>query len=158
MLQKNKKGANMFKKHKNKIIISSLVIVGIILILAGSFSKKQSSTQSDFDAEIYTEKLEKKIEDFLKNVEGIKNANVIITLDTSKEDIYAQNQSTFDYLIISSSNGESGIKISEVYPTVRGIAIACTNGDNPDVQYRITEIISKYLGISSNRIKIVSIS
>ena len=147
----------MFKKHKNKIIISSLVIIGIILILVGSFSKKTPSSKDNFDAELYTEKLEKKIEDFLKNVEGISRVEVIVTLDSSKEDVYAQNQSTFDYLIIDSSNGKSGVKISEIYPTVRGIAIACTNGDDPAVQYKITEIISKYLGISSNKIKIVSI-
>ena len=147
----------MFKKYKNKIIISSLVIIGIILILIGTFSKKTSSSQDDFDAELYTEKLEKKIEDFLKTVDGISRVEVIVTLESSKEDVYAQNQSTFDYLIIDSSNGKSGVKISEIYPTVRGIAIACTNGDDPTVQYKITEIISKYLGISSNKIKIVSI-
>ena len=147
----------MFKKHKNKIIISSLVIIGVILILIGSFSKKKSTSNDNFDAELYTEKLEKKIEEFLKNVAGISRVEVIVTLDSSKEDVYAQNQSTFDYLIIDSQNGKSGVKISEIYPTVRGIAIACTNGDDPSMQYKITEIISKYLGISSNKIKIVNI-
>lgn len=147
----------MFKKHKNKIIISSLVIIGVILILVGSISKKSTSSKDDFDAELYTEKLEKKIEEFLKNVNGINRVEVIVTLESSKEDIYAQNQATFDYLIIDSSNGKSGVKISEIYPTVRGIAIACTNGDDPTMQYKITEIISKYLGISSNKIKIVAI-
>ncbi|MBO5092686.1 MAG: hypothetical protein J6K52_03900 [Clostridia bacterium] len=147
----------MLKKHKNKIIISSLVVIGILLILFGSFSKNESDVEeNEFNYELYTNELEEKIERFLLSVSGIDNVNVIVTLDNSSEIVYAQNQSTLDFLTINSGNGQSPVYVTEIYPCVRGIAIACTNGDRDDVRAKITKLISAYLGISSNRIEIVN--
>ena len=141
----------MFKK--NKILICSLVIIGVLLLLISSFdfSKKDEKDTSSY---LYTEALEKKIEEFLKKVDGIYEAKVIVTLDTTEEKVYAQNSSGLDYIL---TNEGAPISITEIYPTVRGVAIACTNGDEDETKMKITELISAYLGISSNRIKIVSI-
>lgn len=141
----------MFKKHKNKIIISSLVIIGIVLIL---LSNHDFSKNSDNSPTLYTQTLEIKIEEFLKQVDGIKNAKVILTLDTSNESVYAQNSSGLDYIL---TNEGKPISVTEIYPTVRGVAIACTGGDNDEIKVKVTELIGAYLGISSNRIKIVGI-
>lgn len=143
----------MLKKHKNKIIISSLVIIGIFLIILSSFDFSKDNKKDD-SAYLYTEALENKIEGFLKNIDGISEAKVIVTLDTAEEKVYAQNSSGLDYIL---TNDGSPITITEIYPTVRGVAIACTNGDNDETRVKITELITAYLGISSNRIKIVSI-
>ncbi|MBQ4509547.1 MAG: hypothetical protein II984_02385 [Clostridia bacterium] len=142
----------MFKKYKNKIIISSLVIIGIALILLSSFDF--SKKKDDSLPTLYTEALEDKIEDFLKNVDGINEAKVILTLDTSNESVYAQSSSGLDYIL--TSDGKP-ISVTEIYPTVRGVAIACTGGERDDIKIKVTELIGAYLGISSNRIKIVGI-
>ena len=142
----------MFKKYKNKIIISSLVIIGIALILLSSFDF--SKKKNDSLPTLYTEALEDKIEDFLKNVDGINEAKVILTLDTSNESVYAQSSSSLDYIL--TSDGKP-ISVTEIYPTVRGVAIACTGGERDDIKIKVTELIGAYLGISSNRIKIVGI-
>ena len=144
----------MLKRHKNKIIVISLIFVGLFLILCGSFNGKGPRKNEEFSYEEYTEALEEKIEAFLKSVKGIKKAQVLITLDTSNEKVYAQNSNNLDYIF--SSSGEP-IFLSEKYPQVRGVAIACTNGDDARVRQNITELISSYLGIPSNRIKIVAI-
>ncbi len=143
----------MFKKHKNKIIISSLVIIGVLLIGLSSFDFS-TKKEEGFNSTLYTNALETKIENFLKNVHGIKEAEVILTLDTSEEMVYAQNGSGLDYILTSDG---SPVTVTEIYPTIRGIAIACTNGDNIEIKAQITELICAYLGISSNRIKIVPI-
>lgn len=142
----------MFKKYKNKIIISSLVIIGIALILLSSFDF--SKKEDDSLPTLYTEALESKIEDFLKNVEGINEAKVILTLDTSNESVYAQSSSGLDYIL--TSDGKP-ISVTEIYPTVRGVAIACTGGERDEIKIKVTELIGAYLGVSSNRIKIVGI-
>lgn len=144
----------MIKKHKNKIIIIALVILGIIFILLSSFNFNKNKSKNEFSATTYTKELEKKIESFLKDVDGIKNAKVILTLECSNEHVYAKNESSYDYYI--SSNGDL-VEVTEIFPVVRGVAIACTNGDDDIVRMRVTELISSYLGISSNRIKIVAI-
>jgi stage III sporulation protein AG len=144
----------MIKKHKNKLIIISLAFIGVILIVFGSFNFNKNKSENEFSATTYTKDLEKKIEGFLKNVDGIRNVRVILTLDTSNEHIYAKNDSSYDYFV--SSNGTL-VEITERFPVVRGVAIACTNGDDDTVKMKVTELISSYLGISSNRIKIVEI-
>lgn len=144
----------MIKKYKNKIIIVGLVILGVIFILFGSFKFNKNKSNNEFSATTYTKELEKKIESFLKDVDGIKNAKVILTLECSNEHVYAKNESSYDYFI--SSNGDL-IEITEIFPVVRGVAIACTNGDDDIIRMQVTELISSYLGISSNRIKIVAI-
>ena len=147
----------MFKKHKYKIIIVALIIVGIALIFFSTFVNRANSEPADnFSCELYTNQLEEKIEKFLLNVEGIKNVNVIVTLESSTEKQYAQNESTFDYITITSSGKSEPIYISEIYPYVRGVAISCTNGNSDYVKEKITRLVSAYLGISSNRIEIVS--
>ena len=143
----------MLKKYKGKIIISSLVILGIALILLSSFDFDKSKNDAS-QPTLYTEALERKIEEFLKSVDGIYKANVILTLDTSNENVYAQSSSGLDYIL---TNDGKPVSVTEIYPTVRGVAIACTGGDRDDIKKKVTEIISAYLGISSNRIKIVGI-
>ena len=148
----------MLKKNKALIILVIVSAVGLLLLLFSNTNIRDSTKEADvLDCAAYTKELENKIENFLLSIEGIKKAEVIITLDTSNEHVYAQNQSTYDFLTINSDNGESPVYITEIYPTVRGIAISCTNGDNDDVKMKITKLISAYLGISSNRIEIVPI-
>lgn len=138
----------MARKHKNYLIVSVIAAIGVFLIILGSINsnKKQNSTEELY--ENYTIGLEKKIEDFLLNVDGITNVKVIVTLDIPNEnaqgnDIFASTNSDNTYL--------------EAIPSVKGVAIACTNGDNYEVKMCITSLISAYLGISSNRIEIVGI-
>lgn len=144
----------MLKKHKSKIIISLLAVFGIVLILLGSTGFRAEKSSNSFSPSTYTAELEKKLESFLKNVDGIDNVDVIVTLDISNERVYAKNEGSYDYIL--SSSGDP-ISIAEIYPYVRGVAIACTNGQSDNVKKEITELISCYLGISTNRIKIVPI-
>lgn len=143
----------MIKKHKNKIIIASLIAIGVLLLIFCTFKGKNTDNTdtNEFSSTTYTKELEEKIESFLLNVDGIKNVNVIITLDHT-EKVYSSKDSSYN--ILNNSNGKL---TEELYPTVRGVAVACTNGDSDDVKNKITRLISAYLGISSNRIEIVGI-
>ena len=50
--------------------------------------------------------------------------------------------------------GDKTVLINEIYPQIRGVAIVCTNGDNVQIQKKVTELISASLGISSGRITV----
>lgn len=144
------------KKHKSKIIIITILALGLILILFSSFKGKNevSLKKEGFSCEDYTKMLEEKLENFILNIEGIKNVNVIITLDTSGGEIYTKNSSSLNFSSIT--NNTSPVYVGEIYPSVRGVAIACTNGSSDETKNKITKLVSAYLGISSNRIEIVS--
>ena len=144
-------------KKKGVIILTIMAVLGVCLIIFSNTVQSSNDQADTIDYEEYTKYLEQKLEDFILGIDGIKKATVILTLDTSSEQIYAQNQSNYDFLTISSGKGESPVKITEVFTTIRGVAVACTNGDNDEIKMKLTRLISAYLGISSNRIEIVNI-
>ncbi len=145
------------KKHKSKIIIISILVLGLVLILYSSLKGKEASAskKEEFSCEAYTKELEEKLENFLLDIEGIRNVNVIITLDTSGGEIYTKNNSSLNFSSIISSTS-SPVYVGEIYPSVRGVAISCTNGSNDEIKNKITKLVSAYLGISTNRIEIVT--
>lgn len=137
------------KNKKLYIVIIIIGVVGALLLFSAKF-KQTNNENTDISLNTYTTYIEDKIESFLLSVDGIKNVRVIVTLEDSGEKLYI-NQGSFlkDY-------SGNGTVTSESYPSIRGVAIACTNGDNDFVKNRITKLISAYLGISTNRIEIVS--
>ena len=147
----------ILKKHKSKFIIILAVIFGILLIVLSGKANTKKEGQNEMSSLEYTQMMEEKIADFLLSIDGINDVKVVVTLDTSSEQVYAQNQTTYDFLTIDSDHGESPVNVTEIYPTVRGVAIACTNGNDDRVKMQLTKLISAYLGISSNRIEIIGI-
>ena len=146
----------MIKKHKNKIIVIGLLILGILLILFGTVKNKTSKkTANELSCEEYTKMLEEKIEKFLLSVDGIHNVNVIITLDSSSEQVFQSGSSSLSLITGTKEQDNKDARL-EIYPYVRGVAIACTNGDNDFIKNKITRLVSAYLGIATNRIEIVS--
>ena len=128
---------NKLSKNK-KIILISLIILGVLLIILSSFSGNNDET----DSASYISEMENKLEKFLLYVEGIEDVKVIITLesDLNKSD----NKSYY---------GNSNTAL----PFVRGVCVACTNGNNDKVKAEVTDIVSKYLGIGTNKVKITDI-
>ncbi len=146
----------MIKKHKNKIIVGVLLLLGIFFILFSTVKTKiNTSNESDFSCEQYTKALEEKLEKFLLSVDGINNVNVIITLDGSSEKVYEGGGGSLSLIGGNNKDNEENASL-EIFPYVRGVAISCTNGDNDYIKNKLTRLISAYLGIPSNRIEIVS--
>ena len=127
------------KISKNKkLLLIILVLVGLVLIFSSSYTPVNTETDSDE----YINQLEKKLEDFLLNVDGINKVKVIITLDSSMPDV--ENKGYYS-------------KTDTTLPYVRGVVIACTNGGSDYVKAELTDIVSKYLGIGANKVKITDI-
>ena len=150
-------------KNKKAIVIVIAFVVGIILLLCGTEydnKKKITSevTTSVSESILYSESLEKKIEDFLRTVNGINSAEVFVTIDSGNELQYAAKGSSegnpSDYLIINTDNGEEAAVVRQIYPQVRGIAVSCTNGNNATVKEEVISLLSAALGISTNKISV----
>lgn len=122
------------KKYKNIILVSFIFILGLALLLVNS-NQNIKTNDNQFE---YIEKIEKKLEDFLLNINGIHKVNVIITLEGSSN---------------SSHNASENEQIN-----VKGVAIACTNGENMTIKEKLTKIVSAYFDIPTNKIEIVGIN
>ena len=81
-----------------------------------------------------------------------------LTLENDREYVYAQNSttegSTLEYVILSRSNEEEAVLLTEICPRVRGVAVVCTGGDSSAVKQTIVSLLSASLGISSHRIHV----
>lgn len=110
-------------------------------------NKEKTKESSNDTYKSYTTEIEEKIEAFLLSVDGVKNVNVIVTLDTIDSVTSSDNSAI---LGINSNNTKT------ICPTVRGVAISCTDGDNDEIKNKITRLVSAFLGIPTNRIEIVN--
>ncbi|MBQ8550869.1 MAG: hypothetical protein IJ426_05955 [Clostridia bacterium] len=135
---------NILEKLRGKTgkIVFVLGIAGILLIFLSSLlpkgEGKKTVSQSADTTEQYCRELEEKVSRLVKSITGSKRVSVVITLDSGKQYVYADEgrhsqSETGDsgeqsYTIIRSSDGEeSGLLVTEYQPIVRGVAIVCSS-------------------------------
>lgn len=120
------------KFDKQKIFLIGLALFGTALIIFGSIGFRDNKENQEYtDVSYYTTYLENRIRELCTSVDGITDATVFLTLESSSERIYSDGGSS-DYLILSNGNGEEAVMMYEIYPRVRGIAVVCT-GDRKSV-------------------------
>lgn len=151
------------KANRKKIILILGFTLGIMLIIFGSNLRNDSETDTDMHdntGSSYSEVLEAKLEEFLKKTEGIYNADVFVTVDGGSENEYVKKGNGYveDYLVIKNNGSEEAAIAREVYPKVRGVAVICTDGEDPAVQEKVTLLLSAALGISTNKIEVAGIN
>jgi len=152
-----------FFKNKNVLIVILGVVIGAVLIFIGDSDKLSTdkTTQAENiytsnELEIYTETLENKVGSFLEKIGGVSNVSVIITIESSKENVYATEGSNFDYVIIQDSSGnQSTVKLTEINATVRGIAVVC-NFSSEELRQQIISTLSSLFNVGTNRISVIN--
>ena len=115
MLQENKK----YKK-----VVIALFFIGAVLLIIGFISGSDQKNRSDQGIDISG--MEKKLESFILNVEGIYEVDVIITVEVfSEKDVY-----------YSFSSNDEVIQ----YSRVNGVCVACTGGNNEKIKQVISSL------------------
>lgn len=142
----------------------ALAALGVVLMLIPTFLKDDKSEKGEkseeTSLEFYSERMEERLEALLESAQGVGKVRVILTLDSTREKVLAVNEEyskdnySAEYVIVNSQNEEEGIMIKEIYPKIRGVAVVCDGGDDPNVKMRVIELISAALGIPSNKIAV----
>ena len=156
----------MFKEiFKNKKLLFAALgcMCGILMILLGSFGKNDKVKTPENDAsysseelESYTVSLEKRISTLIDKIDGVSDVSALVTVEASKESVYATSGNNSDYVIIKDSAGnETALKLSEINTTIRGIALVCDYGGDEGLKKEIIELLSSLFGIGSNRISVM---
>ena len=151
-------------QNKNLLIVVTGCICGLLLILLGGIGEDEKSDiplrddlYTSEELEGYTETLEKRVADLLSHVGGVSDVNVLVTVEISKEKVYATTGDNKDYVIITDSSGnESALTVAEINANVRGIAVVCNYGDNESLKKEIIEMMASLFNIGSNRISVMS--
>ena len=146
--------------------------LGIFIIFISEFELKNDSDESEnicnSSTDDYCTMLENKIESFVESINGAGETNVVITLSETTEYIYATDDKEIkknndngddwtienNHVIIKNNNENSGLLIKTIEPKIRGVAIACTGGDDVYVQQQIYSAVSALLNVSTSEISI----
>lgn len=134
--------SSLLSSDKARIAFVVIGICAILLIfLSGQFTDKKSSKEvvQEMSSSDYCENLTSELTDMIENLEGVGDAQVLLTLESSYEYIYLDDDKTL-------------AKILE--PKVRGVAVICTGGNDPVVKERITKLLSTILSVSTSSISV----
>lgn len=141
------------------LCILSLILLLFFLSDRGENPEKSSNVS---DLYSYSELLQKDLESTLSSVYGVGRCSVMITFSDGGETVYAcdENSSVSDgksaadrkYVLISSRS--QGLVLKVCSPSVLGVAVICEGGDSTRIKNDVTEILSRTLGISADRIAV----
>lgn len=148
------------------------ILAGVILLLLPTESEETVQEDTIYQsANEYCLALEEKTAALIKELDGVENCKVQITLAYGYEYIYATNQrvnETFnssgatatketekEYVVITSDNGNKTVLLRETMPTVQGIAVVCNNVSY-ETQYQIISLLTALYDISSNKISVLT--
>lgn len=177
---------NLLTENDNyrKIIISA-GLIGIALIFLSGFlnggdNTSQSSTTSkaSFTAEEYETRLENNLTNLITKIQGVGNASVMVTLEQTKQSVYAKeekvsgqttkdqsdgstrdekdNSNETNYILVRGSDGsEQALSVTEIQPVVKGVVVVCDGGNTPTVQQNVIDAVTTALDISSVRVCVI---
>ena len=178
LVNKIKDAVNFILKSDGKRvkIIVALGLAAIILIAFSSLFQSNDNRKAfvashdylvSFDYSQYSEQTEKKLTDIVSSIDGVGECEVMITFEYSNENIYATDsenkndenyQSNKDeYVLYDSQNGEKALLIKEKYPTVQGVSVVCSGGDNVEVREAVINTVTSLFNISANRVSVSKI-
>ncbi len=162
-------------KDKKKLVI---VAFGLVLIILLAFSELLPSEESkDVSREEntsgyasqYTAKAEKELEEILKKISGAGKVSVMITLDSTYENVFAkgyetkiqeqegktQSESQEEYIIVKQDSGDEKSLIIKVYePQIKGVAVVAQGADDIYVKQAIIETVCALYDISSAKVSV----
>lgn len=174
-----------FAGDKKVKVIAVLGIAGILLILLSEFlpgkEKKQdaagSAVAAETDAAVKAQQLEEKLRSIVECIEGVGQADVMVTLQNGVEYIYAQeektntdtvedataqagskvqqkNSSEQSYILIESSGEKRPVLITQLEPKVQGVVVVCDGGGSASVVERVINAVTVALDIPSNKVSV----
>jgi len=163
----------------SKILVISGLAGMLILALSSMFSSDDSSESPLPSAAMtsyeYCEWLEEKIAQTVDEITGEEGAEVLVTLETGVEYIYATEQkkdnsntgqsdggkfsesgSTAEtYITVTDGDGnEAAVVLTELTPKIRGVSVVCRGGQKAEVVNAVTAALATALNISSENISV----
>lgn len=170
-----KKLREKIDKEKGLKIAVAVGLLGMLLILASEFipNGKSNKPSSDtvYSSEYYREYTEKKLTDMLSEIKGVGRVNVMVTVLSTEEYVYANeekkqeskdenrnsNSSENKFVIIDGGEGKKPLVTKVLTPEIQGVVIVCDGADSAKVCESVYKSVSAALGIPTTRIYVAKI-
>lgn len=132
-----------------RLIVGAGAAILLLIALGSLFGQFGSSGKTDnasvsgkADREMleeYEHTLEQRLSDILSDIDGVGEAKVMVTLDTSGHTEFGKN---------------ADMLISVTAPEVRGVIVVCDGGDSVAVKEKVIDAVSGVFGINTLRISV----
>lgn len=174
-----------WKWNKNQLMV--MLLVGVLLIVLAIPAKEQVKKESSVtkyeeekkDTKEYEKTVEQRLEQTLREVEGVGDVKVMVTFQSSSEKVIEKDKENQSQVIVESDKqggkretkeaknsettifqntggvGESPYVVKEVNPKVEGIVVIAEGGENPVVVKNITEAIQALFDVDTHKIKVM---
>lgn len=169
------------EKKRRAVLICGFLLIGIIFLMSILPQKeKQEKTQSAdtgtvITMEEYESRLENKLEQTIRNIKGVGNVKVLLTLENGEETVYqsdtrqntdqtAQSGEDKQYrqeleqqvVLIEGENGKKEALVQTVRPpAVQGVVVICEGAGSISVQSAVTEAVTALFSIRSTQVAVV---
>lgn len=97
--------------------------------------------------------MEHKIAQMTEAFLGCGGAQVLVTAECTEETVYAEDitvtgaESRSEKLLLA--QGSQPVPLTKITPRIRGIAVVCPGGDDPQVQMQLISLLTAAFGISA---------
>ncbi len=174
---------NLINRISEKTKLGKKPLLCVVLLLAGvvalvlseaaapseQTSVPETTSLCSEDINDYAYELEERLTSIISRIDGVGETKVMVTLESSSEDIYLHNfdygenvepsgksnvEHKDEYVIVEDKDGEKGIVVRVAQPKVRGVAVVCKGGGSQVVKSRITETVTALLDISAARVSV----
>lgn len=161
-----------WKRYRYFLIV---IAAGVLMMLVTLPQEtKQEETPETNAQQFDLETFEQEICSSLSAIDGVGRVEVMLSMETGEESVYAsdvtqssqssgENSNSENYqstmsILSDGSYGERPVLVTSNYPTFRGAVIICDGADDSRVQLELTEAMSSLCGISSDHISVLKMS
>lgn len=158
-------------KHKQIIIPLFLGVVVCLVYFSFLSPTKSDTTTEDSTAQSssameYVDMLENKLSNVLSNISGVGDCDVIITLESGFDYVYATDTET--KTTISGSNqtttttetvilvSNEPVVVKEIYPNIKGVVVVANGADDFTIKMNILSAVETVLEVDRNNITILA--
>lgn len=166
--------ADRFRQSPNRLKIAVVLgAAGMLMIMLSELvpeskdkpEKAMSQTETT-DSDDFRKRTERELKALLEQIEDVGDCEVMISLESSTEYIYAENISRFtednadrrsekldEDIVITENGGTRQPLIRKVIdPQIGGVVIVCEGGGDISINERVQKAVSTALNISSTRV------
>lgn len=162
--------------NKKLLIVLILFFSGLCALIVsevkpdnGGAATQTPSTSLPDTAQEYVAKLEERLVSIISAIDGAGTVRVMITLESSKEEVYLYDsdygediqlgsrnsfEQNREYVIIGDGEDEKGVVVKVIEPEIRGVAVVCEGGGVSSIKEQIIATVTALLDISSARVSV----
>lgn len=149
-------GIEFIRKNKKTAVIAISALLGIVLMLAPAGGGKRKEYEKEIrDMTAFKTREEKRLSDFLEEIEGVNEASVIIAYRDSGRKVYGFNFSgNGSEMVIRREGGdELPVEEGELFPGVEGVSVVYTG--NPSKKITVARAVSSATGAEIHNVEVV---